>query len=35
VLDDYLPRVPGFFLYFPERARTQPKLRALIELLRR
>jgi DNA-binding transcriptional LysR family regulator len=34
VLDDYLPRCAGFFLYFPERARTQPKLRALVEVLR-
>jgi DNA-binding transcriptional LysR family regulator len=34
VLDDYLPRVPGFFLYFPERARGEPKLRALIEVVR-
>lgn len=34
VLEDYLPRVTGFFLYCPEHSRTQPKLRALIELLR-
>lgn len=34
VLDDYLPPVPGFFLYFPEAHRGQPKLRALIEILR-
>jgi DNA-binding transcriptional LysR family regulator len=32
VLEDYLPRVPGFYLYFPERSRGLPKLRALIEL---
>lgn len=35
LLEDYLPRVPGLFLYFPERARTQPKIRALIDVLRR
>jgi DNA-binding transcriptional LysR family regulator len=34
VLEDYLVRVPGLFLYFPERSRTQPKLRALIDVLR-
>lgn len=34
LLEDYLPRVPGLFLYFPERARTQPKIRALIDVLR-
>lgn len=32
VLEDYLPRAAGFFLYFPERSRTLPKLRALIDL---
>jgi hypothetical protein len=26
--------VPGFFLYFPERSRGVPKLRALIDLAR-
>jgi len=34
VLDDYLPRVPGFFLYFPERTRTLPKVRSLIDIMR-
>lgn len=34
VLEEYLPREPGFFLYFPERSRGVPKVRALIELLR-
>lgn len=35
LLEDYLPRVPGLFLYFPERARTQAKIRALIDVLRK
>lgn len=34
VLEDFAPRVPGFFLYFPERSRGVPKLRALIDLAR-
>ena len=34
VLEDYLPREPGFFLDLPERSRGLPKLRALIDLLR-
>lgn len=34
VLEDYLPPEPGFALYFPERARTQPKIRALVDVLR-
>jgi DNA-binding transcriptional LysR family regulator len=34
VLEEYLPRSPGFFLYFPHRSRNQPKLRALIDLAR-
>ena len=33
-VEDYAPRVPGFFLYFPERSRGVPKLRALIDLAR-
>lgn len=35
VLEEHACRVPGFFLYFPERSRTQPKLRAFIEVARR
>jgi len=34
VLEDYLPRVPGFFLYFPHASRGIPTLRALVELAR-
>lgn len=34
VLDDFLIRVPGYFLYFPESSRGLPKLRALIDVLR-
>jgi DNA-binding transcriptional LysR family regulator len=30
VLEDHGPRVPGFFLYFPRRARDQPKIRAFL-----
>lgn len=32
VLEDYLPRVPGFFLYFPHNSRGLPKLRALVDI---
>lgn len=31
VLEDYAPRVPGIFLYFPRGAERQPKLRAFID----
>ncbi|MET3648961.1 LysR family transcriptional regulator [Phyllobacterium ifriqiyense] len=34
VLEPFLPTTPGLFLYFPQRAQTQPKLRALIEIAR-
>ena len=35
VLEDYAPRVPGLFLYFPRGAERQPKLRAVIDTARR
>jgi DNA-binding transcriptional LysR family regulator len=35
MLEDYLPRFPGFFLYYPRRERQPAKLRALVEHLRR
>jgi DNA-binding transcriptional LysR family regulator len=35
VLEPFLPTTPGLFLYFPQRAQTQPKLRALIEVARK
>ncbi len=35
VLEDWLPAFPGFFLYFPDRRNPPPKLRALIEHVRR
>jgi len=35
VLSDYVPGVPGFFLYFPHRAQRGPKLRALLEEMKR
>jgi DNA-binding transcriptional LysR family regulator len=35
VLEDYCPRFPGFYLYYPSRRNMAPKLRALIGHLRR
>lgn len=35
LLQDFLPPFPGFFLYFPHRRNMAPKLRALIEHVRR
>lgn len=34
VLEDYCPRFPGFYLYYPSRRNLAPKLRALIDHLR-
>ena len=34
VLDEFVPPVPGLFLYFPERAKNQPKMQALLAALR-
>ncbi|WP_274519190.1 LysR substrate-binding domain-containing protein [Inquilinus limosus] len=34
VLQPFLPRTPGLFLYFPRRAQDQPKLRAFIDTAR-
>lgn len=34
LLDEYLPKFPGFFLYFPQRRNMAPKLRALVEHIR-
>lgn len=34
VLDAWAPEVPGFFIYFPRRARGEPKLKALLEVAR-
>lgn len=34
VLEDWAPRVPGFFLYFPSRSQRSPPLRALVECAR-
>lgn len=34
VLDEFTPAAPGLFLYFPERARDQPKMQALLSVLR-
>lgn len=35
MLDDFLPHFPGFYLYFPQRRNIAPKLRALIDHVRR
>lgn len=35
LLSEFLPPFPGFFLYFPQRRNMAPKLRALIDHLRR
>lgn len=35
LLDDFLPPFPGFYLYFPQRRNMAPKLRALIEHVRK
>lgn len=35
VLDAFATESPGFFLYFPNRAQTQPKLRAFIDIARK
>lgn len=35
VLADYCPTFPGFFLYFPDRRNHAPKLRALVDHVRR
>jgi DNA-binding transcriptional LysR family regulator len=34
VLEQWAPKVPGFFLYFPRRARGDPKVRAFLEVAR-
>lgn len=35
LLEEFLPPFPGFFLYFPSRRNLAPKLRALVEHVRR
>ena len=34
VLQEYCPRIPGYFLYYPSRVNLAPKLKALVEFLR-
>lgn len=34
ILEEFCPRFPGFFLYYPSRRNMAPKLRALVEHLR-
>jgi DNA-binding transcriptional LysR family regulator len=35
LLEDFCPRFPGFYLYYPSRRNMAPKLRALVDHLRR
>lgn len=35
ILEDYCPQFPGFFLYFPDRRNLPPKLRALVDHVKR
>lgn len=35
LLEDFLPPFPGFFLYYPQRRNMAPKLRSLVEHIRR
>ena len=35
VLEQYAPRVPGLFLYFPSRAQVSPALRAFVGVARK
>ena len=35
VLEDFAPRTPGVFLYYPSRAQVMPKLRAFVDHMRR
>ncbi|MCC9623907.1 LysR family transcriptional regulator [Thalassospira sp. MA62] len=34
VLDDWLPEIPGFFLYYPDHRRVPPPLRAFIDVMK-
>jgi DNA-binding transcriptional LysR family regulator len=35
VLDPYCPQIPGYFLYYPSRVNIAPKLRALVDFIKR
>ncbi len=35
LLEDFLPSLPGFHLFYPQRSNMAPKLRALVEHVRR
>jgi len=35
VLDKYCPQIQGYFLYYPSRVNVAPKLRALVDFLKR
>src|SRR5882672_8913036 len=35
VLDKYCPEIPGYFLYYPSRVNLAPKLKALVDFLKR
>jgi DNA-binding transcriptional LysR family regulator len=34
VLEEYCPKIPGYFLYYPSRVNLAPKLKALVDFLR-
>lgn len=35
VLDTYCPQIPGYFLYYPSRVNVAPKLKALVDFIKR
>jgi DNA-binding transcriptional LysR family regulator len=35
VLDTYCPQIPGYFLYYPSRVNIAPKLKALVDFIKR
>ena len=35
VLDKYCPQIPGYFLYYPSRLNLAPKLKVLIDFLKK
>jgi DNA-binding transcriptional LysR family regulator len=35
VLDGYCPHIPGYFLYYPSRLNLAPKLKVLIDFLKK
>ena len=35
VLEKYCPKIPGYFLYYPSRENVAPKLKALVDFIKR